>query len=412
MAQLYCGRCKKTMADTQFYQYKDGTKAELCKACLTAHINNWDPETFKWLLEKFDVPYIESKWNTLRDRAYNKDPIKFGPMSVFGKYLSSMKLKPWNQYTWADTEKLAEEAEANAINFAGPNQKKTEELAAMKLAYENGEITEAQWKTYEEMNQPEQEFEFDPVSKTVVPKGQAGSTSNGFYPTNAHPFEEVEMPNFSDELTAEDKLKLAIKWGQLYSAADWVYLEKKWNDFNKSFDIQDAAREDTLIQICKLSLKLNNALDSGDVDTYSKIARNYDALMKSAKFTEAQKKEDKSQEFSGYGQIVAFCEKESGFIPRLETKTVRDIADKDLQDMKNWTRELIDKDPAIYKMIEQYIKKREIAKEQEKDQMLAEENGDETYILTDEDMAEYSESLASQQEIDSSLGYEEEEDDE
>ena len=58
------------MADTNFYQYKDGKKTELCKTCLTAHINNWEPETFLWLLEKFDVPYIEAEWNVLRDRAY------------------------------------------------------------------------------------------------------------------------------------------------------------------------------------------------------------------------------------------------------------------------------------------------------------------------------------------------------
>ena len=71
---VYCSKCGKTMAETNFYTYKDGTKAELCKACLTMHINNWDPQTFLWLLEQFDIPYIESEWNTLRDRAYQKDP--------------------------------------------------------------------------------------------------------------------------------------------------------------------------------------------------------------------------------------------------------------------------------------------------------------------------------------------------
>ena len=53
--------------------YKDGTKCELCKACLTLHINNFEPDTFLWLLEKFDVPYIEAEWNTLRD---------YGPITI------------------------------------------------------------------------------------------------------------------------------------------------------------------------------------------------------------------------------------------------------------------------------------------------------------------------------------------
>ena len=82
--QSYCSKCRKTMADSNFYTYKDGSKCELCKACLTMHINNWEPDTFLWLLEKFDVPYIEAEWNVLRDRAYQKDPYKMTGMSVFG----------------------------------------------------------------------------------------------------------------------------------------------------------------------------------------------------------------------------------------------------------------------------------------------------------------------------------------
>jgi len=58
-----------------------------------------------------------------------------------------------------------------------------------------------------------------------------------------------------------------------------------------SFDIQGAARIDTLKMICKTSLKMNEAIDSGDIDAYQKLSRVYDSLMKSAKFTEAQNKD-------------------------------------------------------------------------------------------------------------------------
>ena len=142
--QLFCDKCRKTMSDVNFYTYKNGTKAELCKACLTLHINNYEPDTFLWLLEKFDVPYIEAEWNVLRDRAYAKDPYKMNGMSVFGKYLSKMKLKQWKMYTWADTERLKAEAEEKAKLYGNPNQINTEEIEKMKEAYENGEITEAQ----------------------------------------------------------------------------------------------------------------------------------------------------------------------------------------------------------------------------------------------------------------------------
>ena len=64
-SQLYCYKSRKTMAETNFYTYKNGTKCELCKACLTLHINNWEPNTFLCLLEKFDMPYITTEWNIL-----------------------------------------------------------------------------------------------------------------------------------------------------------------------------------------------------------------------------------------------------------------------------------------------------------------------------------------------------------
>jgi hypothetical protein len=45
-----------------------------------------------------DVPYVPAEWNTLRDRIYEKDPSKLKSSSVFGRYLSKMKLKQWKQY--------------------------------------------------------------------------------------------------------------------------------------------------------------------------------------------------------------------------------------------------------------------------------------------------------------------------
>ena len=91
--KYYCEKCGKIMDENQFFTYKDGTKTELCKKCLTMHINNFDESTFLWLLEKMDVPYIPAEWNTLRDRIYEKDPSKLTSQSVFGRYLSKMKLK-------------------------------------------------------------------------------------------------------------------------------------------------------------------------------------------------------------------------------------------------------------------------------------------------------------------------------
>ena len=118
------------------------------------HINNWEPDTYLWLLEKFDVPYIESEWNILRDRAYQKDPYKMNGMSVFGKYLSKMKLKQFKQYTWADTEKLKFEAEQKAKQFGEPEDIMQQKIEKMREAHERGEISDAQWQTYQQVEAP------------------------------------------------------------------------------------------------------------------------------------------------------------------------------------------------------------------------------------------------------------------
>lgn len=42
-----CLKCTKTMdADAKFYQKRNGEKTDLCKNCLTMHIDNFDPNTF------------------------------------------------------------------------------------------------------------------------------------------------------------------------------------------------------------------------------------------------------------------------------------------------------------------------------------------------------------------------------
>ena len=372
------------MADTNFYTYKDGTKCELCKACLTLHINNFEPDTFLWLLEKFDVPYIPAEWNILRDRAYAKDPYKMNGMSVFGKYLSKMKLKQWKNFTWADTERLQAEAEEKAKLYGQPQEIAEEKLAEMEEAYKNGEITEAQWMTYKEIKAPKPEFQV--VSgNTVTTAGPGGSP----YPVNDNPFEQVDVPDVGNDLTEEDKVYLAMKWGRLYSSSDWVYLEQKYNDFMNSFDIQGAARIDTLIQICKLSLKMNQALDTGDYDTYAKLSRAYDTLMKSAKFTEAQNKDGDSSEFDSVGAIVAFCEKEGGFIPEYKIEAPQDIIDTIIEDNKTYLQTLIHNDTNLSQQIEQFLKKKEIAEEQKRDRQKAKEEGKDVVEISDKDYADF-----------------------
>ena len=106
-----CTRCGKKMSEENFFTYKDGSKTEICKLCLTAYVDNFDPNTFEWILEKMDVPYVPNEWNVIRDKAFAKDPYKMNGASVLGKYLAKMKLKQWMDYGYKDTEAIQAEME-------------------------------------------------------------------------------------------------------------------------------------------------------------------------------------------------------------------------------------------------------------------------------------------------------------
>ena len=81
---------------------------------------------------------------------------------------------------------------------------------------------------------------------------------------------------------------------------------------------------------------MNQTLDQGDYDTFQKLSRSYDSLRKSAKFTAAQNKEQKSDFVDSIGEFVAMCEREEGFIPRFATDIPQDKVDQTLQDMNNY----------------------------------------------------------------------------
>ena len=391
--QRYCSKCGKTMVEDKFYLMPNGQRSDLCKACETMHINNFDPKTFLWLLEKYNVPYIESEWNVLRDRAYQKDPLKMTGMSVFGKYLGKMKLKQFKDYTWADTDMLAEKARKEAELYGTPTEQMQQKIEDMERAYQNGEISEAQYLTYKEINAPKVSAET--ISEEAYKAAGGGQSSP--YPSNSN-FEQVDLPDVGADLTEEEKISLALKWGRLYRADEWVALEQLYNEFMNSFDIQGAARLDTLKKICKTSLKMDQAIDCGDVESYQKLSRVYDALMKSAKFTEAQNKEEKGDFVDCLGQMVDYCEKTEGAIPRHEIKVPYDIIDKIIDDLKAYNKSLIYEDKSLAEEIEQYLKNKQSAEEMKRDRANAKEQGLDHVELEDDDYVAFREAL--QQDID------------
>lgn len=168
----------------------------------------------------------------------------------------------------------------------------------------------------------------------------------------------------------------------------------------QSFDIQDADTMNTLIHICKTDLKMNRAIDMEDIESYQKLSKVSNDLRKSAKFTAAQNKEQGNDFIDSVGELVAYCEKNGGAIPKYEINTPQDVIDVVIQDLKNYTKDLIYEDKSLAKQIEDYLKKIEIAKQMKEDQKEAKKAGLDVVEIDDEDYVDYEDSLQEQRDAD------------
>ena len=374
--QYYCKKCNRTMAAEQFYgsnnleKYPEG-KLDICKKCLTMHVDNWNPDTYMWILQECDVPYVPDEWNKLLE-SYGRDPSKLTGMTILGKYLSKMKLKQFKDYRFKDTAFLQELADAKL------------EQTMKRQGYGAAEITMAIEK-----------------NKVVIPEGEIAE------PVYTAP--EVEdyfaiqsggEDDFVDDLTEEDRTYLRLKWGKTYRPEEWVRLEQLYEEMMASYDVQGAGHIDTLKLLCKTSLKANQLIDMGDVEGFQKMSKVYDSLMKSGKFTAQQNKED-GEFVDAIGQLVEICEKE-GFIPRYYIDKPNDRVDETLADMKGYTKTLVYEELNLGNLIEQSIKTMMSEENKEEDEDIEEEimTLEEIDQLKDEDFEEHMEFLEEMQELD------------
>lgn len=244
----YCEKCGRTMGEKDFYssnnleKYPTG-RLNQCKKCLTMHVDNWDPDTFLWILQEIDVPYIPDEWDSLLAR-HGRDKSKLSGMTILGRYLSKMKLRQFKEYRWKDTQFLQEIAQhkiEEAMKRQGYDAQDIAKAVDEKLsAVPQGDVAIPQYN--------------DPVSNPYL----ASPNEDYFEDQNGGADELVA------ELTDEDKIYLRLKWGKTYRPDEWISLEKLYDEMMQSYDIQSAGHIDTLKLVCKTSLKCNQLIDIGD----------------------------------------------------------------------------------------------------------------------------------------------------
>lgn len=396
MAKRVCQKCGRAKQELQFYTYKNGQKTQLCKECLLMHVNIWQPDTFLWLIEKMDVPWVPGVWQNLREKAYAKNPQKKNDTTVFGKYLSQMKLKQWKIYGWADTEKAQEQ-------WGKRNQQKQEVNKAqqeiIQQQFDSGQITEGEYRT---LATAETQIKND-IKTGRSPFQQAIAAPPSVAYDESKYMAEQDIPDLSLDLTDEDKKYLVMKWGRYYTPSEWIELETFYNEMMNSFDIQDADTRSTLILICKNNLKMNQSIDQGDLEGYQKLARVSDTLRKSAKFTAAQNKQQRSEFVDSVGELVSYCQKHGGAIPQIEIKSDVDVVDKVINDLKQYNKSLIYEDTALARQIQDYLKKREYIDSHKQDLEEAKRKGISNVQISDDDIKEYNNEIQRQQQEDKKL---------
>lgn len=337
----YCEKCNRTMNGTEFYssnnleKYPNDGKFPICKKCMTMHVDNWNPDTYLWILQEADVPYVPDEWNKLMEK-YGRDPQSMTGMTILGRYLSKMKLKQFKEYRWKDTEFLQQMA----------NNKL--EQTMKRQGYDAQQIATAIEK-----------------SSITIPEG--GLKEPVYAPPPNAPTEDYFAQQSGKveqelDLTDEDRTYLRLKWGKTYKPEEWVKLEQLYEEMMASYDIQGAGHKDTLKLICKTSLKANQLIDIGDIEGFQKMSKVYDSLMKSGKFTAAQNKAESGEFVDSIGELIELCEKE-GYIERYYVEQPHDKVDLTIQDMQRYTRTLIEDETNISTMVEKAL--RENAKEDE-----------------------------------------------
>lgn len=341
--KIICKKCGRERAATKFFKKKTKERIDICVDCLTMYIDNYDYTTFSWILEMFDIPYIKNVWIKMANDIYLKNPAKFSNRSVIGKYIRTMNMKQYADYCFADSDKL---------NMAQEMAKERREATVdkdyvlqLQKELEEGKISKAQYDTLSPETPSsidKEEEEFIALKEEAIKPIQQG----------------VDEGEIRKQLTDEEYQYLLMKWGYLYQPSQLVQMEKLYNKYANEYEL-NVDREDTLKKICKTSLKMDEALDVGDTQSYQKLASVYDQLRKAGKFTEVQNKEEQERYLDSIGELVALCEREGGPIKEFvdPDEYPQDKVDFTIKDLKSYNYNLATNELNLSDLIQTYIDK-------------------------------------------------------
>lgn len=139
------------------------------------------------------------------------------------------------------------------------------------------------------------------------------------------------------ELTAD----LVIKWGTEYEPSDIYQLEKLYHDMVTNNIIDSTNDDETFKLLCKMNLKMNQAINNNQFTEFKNISAVYQTALKDAGLRRIDKKGNtESMGIRTFSQIAQEVEKD-GFLPKFEPKPLQSIVDGTILHLENYTRRFL-----------------------------------------------------------------------
>lgn len=127
-----------------------------------------------------------------------------------------------------------------------------------------------------------------------------------------------------------------VKWGHDYTFAELIQLENLLTNTIKVYNITDPMRLDSIKKACKLSVKIDSLIESGDAKSIKDYTSAYQSFLKSANIEELGQVANEGT-IKTVADLYKHLEK-NGFEFTFYDKEDRDIVDRTITDIKTTIR--------------------------------------------------------------------------
>ena len=148
-------------------------------------------------------------------------------------------------------------------------------------------------------------------------------------------------------------------------------MEKLYQGIINTYSVFGENQIDQVKKICKISLIIDKKIRAGE--DFDKYIKSYDQLQKMANLVPKNIKD--ATDFSSTGEIFAYLEKDHEWLNKFYDNVNRDIVDKTMKDIQNWTRNLYVNESSIPEDIENRISALKIADDMETEMNAIEDDG-------------------------------------